>query len=119
MGIVQDRIKYAMEIRQFRQVDLIERTGISSPRISQYLSGRNNPKQDAAYLLAKALSVNPGWLMGFDEPMEYVTKENVTGRERDLIINYRKLDEYDKGRLAAYIDIFLADEKYKKGSVVS
>lgn len=65
-----DRIKKAMDLRNLRQVDLIERTQLGRSAISQYVSGKVTPKQDKVYLLAKALNVSPAWLMGYDVPME-------------------------------------------------
>lgn len=42
--------------------------------ISQYLSGKVVPKQDKIYIIAEAMGVNPAWLMGFEVPMQDVTK---------------------------------------------
>ena len=47
-----------------KQVDLVEKTGISKSGISQYLSGEFEPKQDNIFLLSKALDIDPSWLMG-------------------------------------------------------
>lgn len=63
------RLKQAMELRGFKQVDLVERTGIGKSSISQYLSGDYEAKQDNIFLLAKALDVDPAWLMGKNVPM--------------------------------------------------
>ena len=40
MGTTADRLKYAMELREFKQTDLVEKTGISKGALSSYLSGR-------------------------------------------------------------------------------
>jgi len=42
--------------------------------ISQYLNGKVVPKQDKIFIIAEAMGVNPAWLMGFDVPMQDVTK---------------------------------------------
>lgn len=65
-----NRLNEAMRIRNFKQVDLVERTGLTKSAISQYVSGIYEPKQKALYLLAKALNVNEAWLMGYDVSME-------------------------------------------------
>lgn len=68
---VSSRIKEAMDLRGMRQVDLVEKTGISKSLLSQYLSGRvTNARTDKVYMMAKALRVDAVWLMGFDVPME-------------------------------------------------
>ena len=112
MESVRVRLKKAMEIRGLRQADLVERYGFGTSTISQYLSGRNNPKQKAIYTLAAALDVRPDWLMGLDVPMETTEKADLSKKELGIIEQYRRLDDYDKGRLAAYLDMFLQDTKY-------
>lgn len=64
------RLKHAMNLRNIKQVDLVRKTGISKSSISQYVSGEYIPKQDKIFSLAKALDVDPSWLMGKDVPME-------------------------------------------------
>lgn len=59
-----------MNVRNIKQVELVEKTGISKSAISQYLSGEFEAKQDKTFLLANALEVDPSWLMGKNVPME-------------------------------------------------
>lgn len=70
MGTFADRLKEAMEFRNFRQVDLAALTHIDKGTISNYLSGKYEPKNANAYLIAEALNVNLPWLLGHDVPME-------------------------------------------------
>ncbi len=70
MKSIAERLKEGMDIRQLKQVDIVERTGINKGALSSYLSGKYEPKQNNIYLLAKALHVNEAWLMGHDVPME-------------------------------------------------
>lgn len=70
MTKISERIKEAMGLRNLKQTDLVEKTGISKGALSSYLSGRYSPKQNNIYLLAKALSVNEAWLMGADVPLD-------------------------------------------------
>lgn len=72
MDITARRLKEALELRGMRQADLAYETGIGKSAISQYLSGKVLPKQDKIYLLAQALHVNEGWLLGWtDDPTDY------------------------------------------------
>lgn len=66
------RFKKALEVRSMKQSDIVEKTGIGKSAISQYFSGKYEPKQKALYLLAQALDVDEAWLMGYDVPMEKV-----------------------------------------------
>ena len=56
----EDRIVSASE--------LSEKTGISEANISNYINGKYVAKQDKCFLLARALNVDPGWLMTGNEP---------------------------------------------------
>lgn len=67
---IKDRIKIAMEIRDIKQSELVEKTGIDKGQLSSYISGRYKPKQINIQLIADALSVDEAWLMGYDVPME-------------------------------------------------
>lgn len=69
MCSVSDRLREAMRLRGLKQTDLVIKTGIGKSSISTYLAGSYVPKQSNLYKLAKALSVNPAWLMGEDAPM--------------------------------------------------
>jgi len=70
MTTFQKRLNDAMAIRNITAAELSRKTGMSKPRISQYVNGTYEAKQEALYLLSSALSVNPVWLMGYDVPME-------------------------------------------------
>lgn len=64
------RLCKAMDIRKFKQVDIVERTKLPKSAVSQYVSGKYLPKQNAVHAIAQALDVTEAWLMGFDVPME-------------------------------------------------
>ena len=70
MGIVADRLRLAMSMREIKQADLARMTDIGKSSISTYLNGEYEPKQTNTYKLAKALNVNPSWLLGNDVPMD-------------------------------------------------
>ena len=105
-SIFHERLSIAMKVREKKQVDLVNATGISKPQISEYCSGRYKPKQDKLYLIAQALQVNPVWLMGFDVDMDTKTidvKKKIINRinvmTNDELIKLNTLIEtvFDKG----------------------
>ena len=65
-----DRICRALRIRDMKQAELSERTGIPKSAISQYCSGAFKPKQQRLFSIAEVLDVNEAWLMGLNAPME-------------------------------------------------
>lgn len=97
MRSIADRLKEGMEIRQLKQVDIVEKTGINKGALSSYISGKYEPKQNNIYLLAKALNVNEAWLMGHDVPMERKSESiNFNDKPDDTPFN-RALDKISKG----------------------
>ena len=70
MDSTANRIKQALHLRNMRQADLVNLTGIGKSSISTYISGEYEPKQKNIYKIAKALDVSEAWLMGLDIPME-------------------------------------------------
>lgn len=71
------RLKKALSLRNMKQVELVEKSGIGKSAISQYLSEKIVPKQDKIYLIAKALNISEAWLMGHDVPMERVASSTL------------------------------------------
>ncbi len=107
MAKFRERLLQAMEIRGMKQVDLVEATGLSKPSINQYVKGVYEPKQQALYKIAHALSVNVAWLMGYDVCMESSSYESLNDesnlKKKGVIINVL-------GRVAAGIPIEAVEE---------
>lgn len=70
ISTTSQRLKEAMRIRDMRQADLARVTGLGKGGISNYVTGRYEPKSDIISKLAKALSCSEMWLWGYDVPME-------------------------------------------------
>jgi transcriptional regulator with XRE-family HTH domain len=68
--IMKNRISEALSIRNMKQVELVEKTGIEKSAINHYVKQRYQPKQQALLKMAKALDVNEMWLAGYNAPME-------------------------------------------------
>ncbi|MCX2666571.1 XRE family transcriptional regulator [Leuconostoc mesenteroides] len=69
MESFNSRLKIAMEYKNIKPAELSKMTGIGKSSISQWLSGKYSAKQDKIFIVAKALNVNPSWLIGADVPM--------------------------------------------------
>ena len=62
-----DRLKLAMELRNMKQVDLIQAAAdqgirLGKSHVSQYVNGKTIPRADILKGLAKALQVDGEWL---------------------------------------------------------
>ncbi len=73
MSIFAERLKQVMEQKHLKQADVIrmvEKIGepegirIGKSHMSQYLAGKNIPRADILHVLARALAVDPLWLLG-------------------------------------------------------
>ena len=71
------RLRKAMNDKGINASDLSRLSGVGKSDISYYLKGKYLPKQDKCYLLAKALGVDPGWLMTGVAPKDIVMKLNL------------------------------------------
>lgn len=65
-----ERLTQALDLRGLSAADLSRATGVSEGTISCYKSGKYQAKQNRVYSFAKALRVDPAWLMGYNVPME-------------------------------------------------
>lgn len=63
------RLRKALEDKGITRSELSRISGVGKSDITYYLKGRYVPKQDKCYMLAKALDVDPGWLMTGIEPV--------------------------------------------------
>lgn len=69
------RLKLALDEKNMTQAELSALSGIGKPSISQYCSGKNEPKPDNIKKLAEALQVNESFLDGSEELMDDESKE--------------------------------------------
>lgn len=78
------RLKQLMETRNLKQVDILKacepfckqyNVKMNKSDLSQYVSGKAEPNQDKLFVLGNALKVNEAWLMGYDVPMERISKK--------------------------------------------
>ena len=65
-----ERLQEALSNVKMKQIELARLTGIERGTISNYVTGKYEPKSDAINKMAIALNVNEMWLWGYDVPME-------------------------------------------------
>lgn len=82
------RLKEAMQIRQMKQADLARSTGLAKGGISNYVTGRYEPKSDVISKLAKALNCSEMWLWGYDVPME---RQEIVSPEEPILSEGEKM----------------------------
>lgn len=134
-----DRLKQLIDEKGIRQVDILkacqpycQKFGVQLNKndLSQYVSGKVEPKQDKLSILGMALNVNEVWLMGYNIPAgrnelnnleqrlqkevaAYETFERYYGKEAFQAIKlFLQLDTLDQGRVIGSMETMLQDEKY-------
>lgn len=90
------RLKEAMHNKHMKQADLARVTGLSKGGISNYVTGRYEPKSDIISKLAMALDVSEMWLWGYDVPMK---------KQKNLPPNKQELNEGEKMMLELFNQI--------------
>ena len=128
---IRARIKQGLQMRNMKQAELADKTGIDKGQISSYLSGKYKPKQENLSLLAAALDVSEYWLMGLDVPMEREGSEEavreqrkrfeayVQGiyemREPEMVLKlYEQMTEENRAKVRLYMERLLAVQKMEK-----
>ena len=93
MKTFAERLKEAMNTRGFKQIDILRRAEpfceeygikLGKSHLSQYLSGKTEPRKDVFAVLAKVLNVNVMWLQGEDVAMETelsIKDSNTNGKD--------------------------------------
>jgi len=106
---LQQRLQMAMDNKRINAAELSRLSGVGKVHISNYLNGKYEGKQDKIYLLARALGVDPGWLMTGDMPANL----ELSVHERSIILAYRKSDSSTKAAVCAVLHVETEPETKK------
>ena len=89
----ENRIAEALSIRGWKQVDLVERTGIAKASINAWVKQNWQPKQKSLMKMAQVLDVSEMWLAGYDVPMERPEAQKKNDELIHLISEIRKSED--------------------------
>lgn len=107
---IRNRIREALQIRNMKQVELAEKTGIVKGTINNWLNNRYQPKQKSLMKMAKVLDVSEMWLAGYDVPMERPVEQKKSDELAQLIHSIRS----DNDLKNLFISICNLTEKQRK-----
>lgn len=113
---VGERLNQIMSERGLKQKDILDKAEpyftnevkISKSDLSQYVSGKTEPRSDKLYILAKALNVSEQWLLGYDD--EAAEDKKLTVEEAlDSVMPYdgKPISDHDKKALTRIIKAYL------------
>ena len=112
-----ERLQEAMRTARMKQADLARATGLSKGGISNYVTGRYEPKSDIISKLAKALNVSEMWLWGYDVPKDRVVKKDspteadLSEGEKMLLELFRRVPEDQQTLVLQMIRVALGNPK--------
>lgn len=113
-----ERLQEAMRSARMKQADLARATGLSKGGISNYVTGRYEPKSDIISKLAKALGVSEMWLWGYDVPKDRnvvkknsPTEPNLSEGEKMLLELFRRVPEDQQALVLNLIRAALGNPK--------
>lgn len=86
----KNRIEQALNIRNMKQIELSEKTGIKKASINGWVKQNWQPRQKSLYIMAQALDVSEMWLAGYDVPMERPVEQIKNDELVQLINEIRK-----------------------------
>lgn len=89
-----ERLREAMAVSGKKQIDIAKETGMSHSTISRYLSGKVEPRQEAAHKLAIALGVSEFYLWGYDVPMKRTSEQKKNDDLAKVIVQLREDPEF-------------------------
>ena len=119
-----ERLKEALKDSGLTQSQLAQRTNLDKSLISNYLAGNFKPKQDKLYVLAKALNVEPAWLMGYDvnkstnELLQdkdialcnHIKNLSKNELEEELLIKCTMLEEENQNKILEIVNMYLKEQ---------
>lgn len=89
----RNRIREALALRNMKQVELCEKTGIKKSSVNNWLAQRWQPKQNALMKMASVLDVSEMWLAGYDVPPDRPIEQKKSDELAQLIHSIRKDEE--------------------------
>lgn len=117
MAIINDRIKERRNELGYTLLYVAEKLDVKEATMQRYESGAiKNIKHETIVKLADILDCNPAYLMGWlDTPHgEPASKNTLSDCEKNLILNFRKLNTSGKDKVFEYMQDLSDNPKYTK-----
>ena len=104
----QHRLRQAIADKNITASELSRISGVGKSDISNYLNGVYVAKQDKCYMLAKALDVDPGWLMTGDVPFESSIEANTEDPQISIVSGIMEtMTNAQKEQIVAIVKTFV------------
>lgn len=127
---IGENIRKAREEKNISQKELAERLGVTPPMISQYETGKRNPRAPALIKIAEAIGCDPKTLVGGDvyiddacgtlfffdfDGADMISGSDVQrAKEKNLLFDFQKLNELGQDEALKRVSELAELEKYRK-----
>lgn len=109
-SLTAQRLREAMDNKNIKASELVEKSGVSKSNISGYINGKFTPTNINAIKIANVLGVQPEWLMGLmpsdiiDSDTNYIGEISKGNHPIvwDLLKTTQNMDTYFLERLLEY-----------------
>lgn len=89
----ENRIAEALSIMGWKQIDLVERTGIPKNSVNAWVNQKYQPKQNSLMKMAQVFGVSEMWLAGYDVPMERPAAQKKADELTQLIFEMKENED--------------------------
>lgn len=103
------RLRELRESRNLNQQYVASYVSVSQTMISKYELGQAEPDIQTIIKLAGFFRVSVDYLLGLSDNKLNVSSDGLSAAERDILFNFKRLNEVQKAKAQAYIQGLLQD----------
>ena len=114
--IISERIFKLLKEKNMKQKDFAMQAGISNSTVSEWKKKKTNPSSDKIMDICRVLEITPEQLLtgkGISDKEELI-ENTITPLDMQIITDYHGLQETQKKRLLAYIEVLKNLEALEK-----
>ena len=104
-----ERLKELRNERKLSQKALSELLYVSQQTVAKWEKNNSTPNPDAIIKICNVFNCSSDYLLGISDDNKKFDV-NLTAKEKDLLVNFRKFNETGQKQLLNYIDFLLSSE---------
>lgn len=122
--IVAERMRQLRNTLKLNQKEFCKQIELSQGRLSDIESGNTKPSFNTLLAISERFSVSLDWLIAgkgqmFIEHQGAISQMDLSADETQLISQYRKLTERQKGRIDQQVDNYVEENKRSSPSLIT
>lgn len=116
--VIRSNLERYISESKYSQKEIAEKLGVSKSSVTNWIKGKNSPDINLVPSLCDLLEIPFSALFPSSrysvESLDMNISPSLEDGDEELLAQYHRLDSYDRGRVAGYIDRMLESEKYQK-----